>query len=498
MFESYFAKALLKEDFSDSRALFLESLWQSVKEGHLCMQYKEGIDLPLRLMEEGNSLFPKALIVKEKDRYYLQKNWVLETYVIEQLKRLLNRSLRSSNVIAKEFSLPLLDEQKEIVRKLFDSPLGVLCGGPGTGKTYTAGAFVHFFISSFSLKRRCKIAMTAPTGKAALHLQSSLLSKGPMPETVVCEALTLHRLLKLKPGEIQLFSPKRLDFDLVIVDEASMMDVSLLAHLLESIGSDTRLVLMGDPNQLPPVDAGGLFADFSSFFGLHLTRSMRTQEPLLQKAAQSILAEDYDGLLSSVPLKEEVDVGAIYERIDPIISWDKPNPPDAMAFYSRLRVLNALRQGPFGGDAINQELLSMMEERCQKGQWWAIPVMINMNLPHMNLYNGSVGVLIGQKQDRIHLFSATGYFEEEEFSTVPSFEVCFVLSIHKSQGSEFEEVIALCPEGSENFGKEALYTAATRAKKKWELVGKKETIQGMLAKSSRKMSGFLDRFSIDC
>lgn len=501
-FESYFAKAMLKSSFSESAGLFLESLWRSVKEGHLCVRSKGPVSLPSFLMEEAQALFPKTPIVKQSDRYYLQKNWVLETYVLEQVKRLRKRFFDSEALdFAKNLERwqGLLPEQKEIVQKLFDSPFAVLCGGPGTGKTYTAGSFVHLLASVFSgrTERRCKIALTAPTGKAALHLQASLLAKGPLPPRVDFAALTLHRLLKLKPGELKLFSPRRLDFDLVVVDEASMVDVSLLAHLLESIGDETRVILMGDPNQLPPVDAGGLFADFASLFGFHLTRCMRTEEPLLQKSAHSILAEDETAFFESVSLREEMNADSLYERIQPMISWERPDPKSSLAFYSRLRVLNALRQGPMGVDAMNRKILQILDQKCQKGQWWAIPIMIGTNLPHLNLYNGSVGILIGQKQDRIDLSSGIGYFLEkdlEECRSLPFFEVCFVLSIHKSQGSEFEEVIAICPEGSENFGKEALYTAATRAKKKWELVGKKETIQQMLRKSSRKMSGFIDRF----
>ncbi len=483
--DDFFAKTILKDDVSEERVAFLEALWKSVKEGHLCMQFEAEVDLPSRLMGDG-----KALIVQDGDRYYLQKNWVLETYVLSQVKRLLQRTLNVLDVSGSLEKSPLLKEQKEIVQKLLNSSFGVLCGGPGTGKTYTASFFVRTFVSMFSLNRRCKIALTAPTGKAALHLHSSLLAKGNLPSHVSCEAMTLHRLLKLKPGEIKLFSPKRLDFDLVIVDEASMMDISLLAHLLESIGEETRLILMGDPNQLPPVDAGGLFADFASLFGLHLTRCMRTEAPLLQESACAILSENETQLFQSVSLKEEIDVEAIYERLQPMISWERPDPQEALAFYSRFRVLNALRQGPFGVNALNQKILQMMENRCKEGQWWAIPIMITVNLPHMNLYNGSVGVLIGQKRGRIHLFSAVSFFGSEEMKALSSFEVSFVLSIHKSQGSEFEEVMALCPDGSENFGKEALYTAATRAKKKWELVGKKEIICQMLKKSSRKMSGF--------
>lgn len=483
---------LLEGGASPEVSSFLDSLWQSVKEGHLCWKGKAPLSLPPSLLEEGTSLFPKAPIVQTQGRYYLQKNWVYETYVIEQVRRLKNRPFEDVSCLS--FDASLLPEQKEALVSLFRSPFSVLCGGPGTGKTYTAGVFVQMLASLHTLKRRYRIALTAPTGKAALHLNATLLAKGLDSARVDVSAFTLHRLLKLRPGEVKLFTPQRLDFDLVIVDEASMMDVSLFAHLLECIGPSTRLVLMGDPNQLPPVEAGGLFKEFAALFGVFLQRSMRTQESSLHKASLAILQNNPEDFFASVAWKETPDLESLIARIAPIIAPKKPDPASVIAHYAKTRVLNALRQGPFGLDAMNHAILEHMERTCRAGEWWAIPILVNANVTHLNLYNGTPGVLIGQKQGKIDLFSGVAYFAEVPVDSLPPFELSFVLSIHKSQGSEFDHVIAVIPDGSERFGKEALYTAVTRAKKTVEVIGKKEVITSLFQQQSCRVSGFADRF----
>lgn len=496
MLNEFYAKKLLASEDAEEKRTFIASILQSARKGDLCLRSSSAPSLPPFLMEEGKSLFPKAPLVRDRDRYYLQKNWVYETHIIEQVQRLRNQKILEdpSFIEAVDRESFLSDEQKEVVKHLFSHPFSILCGGPGTGKTYTAALFVRLLAAREA--KKLKVLLSAPTGKAALHLQSSLLSKNPEMQ---CEAMTLHRLLQIRPGSVQLFSQRRLDADLVIVDEASMMDISLWAHLLEAVHSGTRLILMGDPNQLPPVEVGGIFAECADLYGVFLKRCMRTEDPLLRGSAEAILQGDEALLFSSTSISEEWGEDLfrdLYKKIAPSFSCERQDPALSLQRGFSVRILDALRQGPFGLEALNRRILEQMERDCPEGWWWEIPILSTKNRPHLNLYNGSCGVLIGQKRRGIHLSEGVAYFVETgdlPFPNPPPYEISFVMSIHKSQGSEFDEVIALFPEGSESFGKEALYTAATRAKKKWEIVGKREVICKILSQKNSCLSGFKER-----
>ena len=186
---------------------------------------------------------------------------------------------------------------------------------------------------------------------------------------------------------------------------------------------------------------------------------------------------------------------ALFERVNPFLSEKEPDPIQCLEKLTQFRILGALRQGPYGTGALNQELIRELGIRIRPCQWWAIPIMITKNTPSLDLYNGSSGILIGKSLKGVNLRDGAAYFPEKiPFKELPPFEIAFCLSIHKSQGSEFESVLALFPKGSENFGREALYTAVTRAKKSLEIMAEDHVLEMMLPKRSCKTSGFTVRF----
>ncbi len=269
-------------------------------------------------MEEGIDLFPKAPIIRKNGLYYLQKNWVYETYILQQVLRLrkspppsyFDRSLLEENLSC--IADKLMPAQAEAIRKSLEQSLSLISGGPGTGKTYTAALLVRLLLSALT-KKQFYVSIAAPTGKAASHLEAAL---GQFTDPRLhCQTSTLHKLLKLQPGSQRLFKGERIDADLILVDEASMIDVSLLAHLLEAIGDESLLILIGDSNQLPPVDAGSLFAEISELFGSRLDRCMRTEDRDLEQLSEAVKRGDLGAFPPLLPASFTAE--QLYDKIGP-------------------------------------------------------------------------------------------------------------------------------------------------------------------------------------
>lgn len=504
--DQFFAEKMIQR-FGGASVPFLIELMKESREGHLCIQRQDPVESPAGMIYEATietPMFPEAPIIKRGQNYYLQRNWVYETHICRQISRLLSApKSSSSDPSALLNGAPLLPAQAKAIQHALESPLTVISGGPGTGKTYTAGHLIQILAKTSDVKRLYKVCLTAPTGKAAQHLQSSLCIND-LPISLRVE--TLHRLLNLAPGRSKLFQPVPIDADLIIVDEASMIDVDLWAHLLEAVSSRTKLVLMGDPDQLPPIEAGSIFSDLSDLFAVRLDRCMRTDETKLRELSLAI----QEGSLEKIKQLLESGLGTfcifdplnLYEKLSLPLFSEPPDPKACLDHFQQFKILNALRQGPLGIDALNQTFLRLYQKTFRTNLFWAAPILIAANAPEIDLYNGTAGVLIGPCQKPFSLTEAKAYFQDplsgqmRSFSpqALPHYEWAFCLSVHKSQGSEFDHVLALFPEGSERFGRESLYTAATRAKKSFHMISEQKVLENLLARRSRKRSGVVEYF----
>ncbi len=460
-------------------------LLEGAKEGHLCSFINESIQFPDSLCSTGADIYPSTPLVKQGNRLYLQKNWALESLIRQKVDALLAQAPVGLNLDQLKADLSTFSTLQEAqVKALYmgaSTSLTIFTGGPGTGKTFTAGCFIRLLAQG----RPCKVAIAAPTGKAAAHLENALRLQGKLPEGLTCESTTLHRLLKLQPGLQRLYSDWKIDADLVVVDEASMLDPSLLLHLLNAIGPKTRLLLLGDPHQLPPVEGGSLFPEIAANYGHKLERSIRMGDGDLYALSQSILEGNVDAVTF-----ETVDWEKIIDRVCEILPnpiYEKaPDPRMCLEEQKRFRILCALRQGPLGVDTLNQKLVARFKE---KGGFFAIPILIVQNDSKMQLYNGTTGVLI--RNQAYFLFGDELRMIPE--GALPRYEPAFFLSVHKSQGSEFDQVVAIFPPGSDRFGKEALYTAVTRAKRQVTLWTDASTLELLMKVSGKKRSGFSTR-----
>jgi exodeoxyribonuclease V alpha subunit len=510
-------------------AAVIATLMALMRQGHLCLPLHDNVflsscgfpselcelvqqglkNLPAELVAEtGSILFPNKPICLSKNSIYFQKNWVFETRFIHQLKRLaaLPRSELSSN-----YQDPSLNgEQAQAITQSLSSPISLITGGPGTGKTYTAARVVKAYLESSSEKIPT-ILLAAPTGKAAARLGDSLIKLGIAAAVFKCS--TLHALLGVRSSTDFMSEGKAIEADLLIVDECSMIDARLFSMLLSSVSKRTRLILMGDPDQLPPVEAGSLFADLSQSapqLGIpltYLTKCMRSERLEMLSFAKGLKEGKIDEAQIS---SHKIDLGLQSGQVDlfyeklwdyahpffPLPSAPKPQLNTLLAQLDRFQILCPLRQGPYGTLAINQMLVERYRKQLSSAMhWWPIPILITRTDAQLGVFNGDTAILVRN----LHTEEAIVYLQDGSSfpaHVLPSYEYAYCLSIHKSQGSEYERVLVLLPEGSERFGREVLYTAVTRARTHVCLDSAKDVLLATLQRSSRKISGFRERLSL--
>jgi exodeoxyribonuclease V alpha subunit len=505
---------LSSSEHKGEESLFLAALMAISRQGHLCLSIEEEKIVPSLdfLLSEGEDLENFQAKVREgarsfkgdqaiasfKNLWYLQRNWVFETRVITQLKRLLQTSPSRLPSHTQTTESNLNSEQSEAVEKALYHALSLISGGPGTGKSYLVKNLVQAFFDRIDPEGDVLIA--APTGKAAAHL-GTMLSSFQNDKRVRWG--TLHTLLDIRSPEELNREGGMLFADLVIVDECSMIDVRLFAYLFASIGEGIRLVLLGDRDQLPPVEAGSLFADLLyvaeerkasplSIPYTYLKKSMRSECEEILSLASAIQRRDAKEVLSKISLSE-IDEQGIWRYVEdffPSPSALIPSLQELNAQMRRFSILSCMRRGPFGVDTLNALIIKRLTQRTQEGEKLIVPILVTRNDHRLGIYNGQTGWLITTPGEE-----GTILLEERSLpaSSISSFEYAYVLSVHKSQGSEYERALLLFPPGSELFGCEALYTAVTRVRNKLEVYGSELTIRKALERSSRKQSGLQAR-----
>lgn len=514
-----------------------KEIWQQTDKNLIDSISEENWDLVRSLIKAGAKTFEvnRLPICRHGTKYYLQRYWSLETEVIQHLAPLLSEekpqfSLDLIQAKTKVDELlkanKLLPEQADAILRGCENALTVIIGGPGTGKTYTAGIFLRTFWECLPAEERskCRIRLAAPTGKAAANLEASMRRafEGLSEKPNIC-AQTLHMLLNVRQnvysGEVA-----KLDADLVLVDESSMIDVNLMRQLLAAHKPGARLVLLGDRYQLPPVEAGSLFADLVRYFSasgslkhfVELSRCMRAELKSIVDLSQHVNEGD-DAKVLEV-LQEGKHEGVSFQILEeksnplsirkqllayaltkfPVIDRMPKQPQHMLSHFAHFKILTPLRQGMLGMQELNALFFDAISARSSNKEWFGVPIMIVRNHYRMGLFNGESGVLIKhniQPSKDYALFPSRG---EEEVRRIPALllpehEYAFCASIHKSQGSEYEHVLMLLPEGSEVFGREALYTGITRARRSIEIWSTPTILKAMIERQSIRHSGIIER-----
>lgn len=425
------------------------------------------------------------------------------------------------------------------------SRLQVLLGGPGSGKTTAvARQLVERFAGGSAqdvASRNATVAMAAPTGKAADRMrqaiESRLLAEKATPEVIArvqeAPSITIHRLLGYSPvrrkGRFEFNSENPLPYDLVIIDEASMLSLSLMYRLLDALRPNAELFLVGDPEQLASVDAGTVLADISTAAraegsNLHgCTKRLTTQyryavgSPIEQvvKAVQSGDADQVIDLLKS------------HRNSDGVVSWIDPSskePADLAAFeslgfavrrhaqevvelantsqYNRvlevlgdMQLLCASRSGQLGIAGWNRTINRWLGSISRKQWFVGRPILITKNDHGNQLFNGDVGVVCLDPQGDIRVVF-DGLTGPREFPTVrlPEVETVHALTIHKCQGSEYKHAVVVLPTGrSRLLTRELLYTGVSRAREQLTIVASETALRTAVGTVITRASGLADR-----
>ncbi|MEZ0339928.1 exodeoxyribonuclease V subunit alpha [Mycobacterium sp. pV006] len=416
------------------------------------------------------------------------------------------------------------EEQRRAAEVALAQSLTVLTGGPGTGKTTTVARLLALLAeqSTRSGSPPLRIALAAPTGKAAarlaeaVHHQIGALDAEDRDRLGELTASTLHRLLQPRPGSSSRFRhhrENRLPHDVVVVDETSMVSLTLMARLLEAVRPDSRLVLVGDADQLASVEAGAVLADLVEGLG------GRTDVRVAALQTSHRFGADIGALAAAIRLGDADEVLELLRAGGEHLEWldtEEPAEPlrgpllaqatllrqaallgDADAAVCALdahRLLCAHRRGPHGVAYWNQQVQRWLAETTGEPSWsqWypGRPVLITANDYGLRLFNGDTGVTVVH-DDALEVVIGAARLKPSRLADI---ETMHAMTIHKSQGSQADEVTVLMPpEDSRLLTRELFYTAVTRAKARVRVVGPESAIRAALQRRALRASGLARR-----
>jgi exodeoxyribonuclease V alpha subunit len=415
----------------------------------------------------------------------------------------------------------------------------IVTGGPGTGKTTTVARILALVADQAAARgERISVALTAPTGKAASRLQEAVndeLSRlDGVPDAVALlgrpQGVTLHRLLGWRPDNATRFRHdrgNRLKHDLVVVDESSMVELTMMARLLEALKPDSRLVLVGDPQQLTSVGAGAVLGDLvrgyagradSPVSGLTENHRFKAE---IEALASALQAQDEDRVLdvlrsssaqvSFVEASSEEELTAVLRddlvgaAVEVRRRAEAEDAHGALAALDETRLLCAHREGPYGVRRWNAQVERWLAEEVgepiggQLNGWYVgRPLLVSSNDYALDVYNGEIGVVVRQGVRRRVFISGSGQLRDFAPGRLDAVETMHAMTIHKAQGSQAKRVTVLLPEeGSRLLTRELFYTAITRAQEHVRVVGTEASVRAAVSRSAQRASGLAERLASD-
>lgn len=520
---------------SDTSKKVILNLLDSIEVGNSCIQVAASDVNALGGLASVSNL-RKAPFYFDGDLLYMDQHFQLEASLAYNVRRIVNAP--SIELDSAEFEHLLTDEhQKKSLQVAFKNNLTLITGGPGTGKTYTLARIIA------GLNKVCnnpRIAMAAPTGKAAQRMQEALQSafsnESLIKDGLVTENLkglvpvTLHRLLGIGfSGKSTYSKDKKLPFDILVIDEVSMLDLNIASQFFNAVADGTRVILLGDPKQLASVDVGGVLLDLKTSALLEnnqvqLVRSVRFgDDTAIGRMAKFILNK------SDQDTDQDTDQAAVHDFIKLIdgqsaeidlihasgnddcvlklrngydqyarqvknYSLGVCGHDELVASFDKYRILTATKHGEFGLHHLNSIVSNYLSHSTnQDGEWYlGRPVMITQNNYKLGLSNGDIGVCVHHRENKgefeVYFQSSNKWISTTRLPK--TIETAYVMTIHKSQGSEFSRVAVVLDDSdsaSRILSMELIYTAITRAKHEIHLVcGQKALSKSLSVKTTRK------------
>ncbi|MDE0777451.1 MAG: exodeoxyribonuclease V subunit alpha [Nocardioides sp.] len=487
----------------------------------------------------GSALVEAGVLRLEGGLVYLDRYHRLETQVCADLLARVRAEAPVVDEAALSAALPrisddhLSDEQREAVVRTVRQSTTVLTGGPGTGKTTTVARMLVLLADQAHARgERLSVALAAPTGKAATRLQEAVVGElaglDPADRDRVGkpEAMTLHRLLGWRFDNQTRFwhdRSNRLKYDVVVVDETSMVELTMMGRLLEAVRPTSRLVLVGDPRQLTSVGAGAVLSDIVAGFEgpsdaagqgspvVSLTTNFRSTRDILE-LSEALRIGDADAVLErlrapsdEVDFVKTTDPGpalrseAVASALAVRTAAEAGDPAAAVAALDHHRLLCAHREGPYGVRAWNKQVERWVTEETGQpvyGEWYVgRPLLVTSNDHTLEIYNGETGAAVRLPDGRLRAWiSGSERLRDFAPGRLEAIETMHAMTIHKSQGSQAERITVLLPEAdSRLLTRELFYTAVTRAQRHVTVVGTEAAVRSAVTTPAQRATGLVER-----